>query len=64
MTAEVDPDVCQGYGVCVQLAPEDFTLDADGYAQVAAGGGDPGRPAVREAAGACPVQAILLGDED
>jgi ferredoxin len=52
------------HGVCMQLAPNIFVPDEDGYVALA-----PGRessddePRVRLAAESCPMQAILLATE-
>ncbi|GAA0584813.1 ferredoxin [Streptomyces crystallinus] len=62
MNISIDSDVCIGSGQCVLTAPGVFTQDDDGFSELlpgrADGGGD---PMVREAARACPVQAISLG---
>ncbi|MGW4773464.1 ferredoxin [Nocardia sp. NPDC004278] len=65
MDIKVDLGLCQGYGVCAQIAPEVFELDDDGYAVVPDDTTVPeGMEArVRESAGACPVQAVILSGE-
>ncbi|MFI6683826.1 ferredoxin [Streptomyces sp. NPDC050485] len=61
MRISIDQDVCIGAGQCVLTSPGVFTQDDDGFSELlpgrADGGGD---PLVREAARACPVQAITL----
>lgn len=60
---EVDRGLCIGSGDCVDTAPEVFALDGEDKAVVI----DPdGAPAdvVIEAAGNCPVTAILVFGED
>ncbi|MFK8911051.1 ferredoxin [Streptomyces sp. YS-3] len=63
MKISIKGDVCIGSGQCVLTAPGVFTQDDDGFSELlpgrADGGGD---PMVREAARACPVQAISLAD--
>ncbi|MGW0534944.1 ferredoxin [Streptomyces sp. NPDC003032] len=57
----VDTDRCVGAGMCALTAPEVFTQDDDGFSQVLPGREDGGGdPMVREAARACPVQAISV----
>ncbi|MEW2304511.1 ferredoxin [Streptomyces sp. NPDC006655] len=61
MEIDIDRDVCIGAGQCALTAPNVFTQDDDGFSALqpgmADGGGD---PLVKEAARACPVQAITL----
>ncbi|MFE3323522.1 ferredoxin [Streptomyces sp. NPDC059176] len=58
---EVDRDVCIGAGQCALTAPNTFTQDDDGFSALLAGREDGGGdPLVREAARACPVQAISV----
>ncbi|GGP43971.1 ferredoxin [Streptomyces melanogenes] len=63
MNISIDGDRCIGSGQCALTAPGVFTQDDDGFSELlpgrADGGGD---PMVREAARACPVQAISLED--
>ncbi|MGW3498913.1 ferredoxin [Streptomyces sp. NPDC001020] len=63
MTITIDKDVCIGSGQCALTAPGVFTQDDDGYSEVLPGmedgGGD---PLVKEAARACPVQAITVSE--
>lgn len=61
MRAIVDHDRCNGHGRCFAVAPELFDVDDDGYSVV----DELSVPAeqedvAREAAGACPSQAIRL----
>ncbi|KIZ15456.1 ferredoxin [Streptomyces natalensis] len=63
MRIAIDQDVCIGSGQCVLTAPKVFTQDDDGFSQVLPGSEDgAGDPLVREAARACPVQAITVED--
>ena len=58
MTVDVNKDVCIGAGQCALTAPGAFFQDDDGYGAVR----DPADPLVPEAARACPVGAISVGD--
>jgi ferredoxin len=58
-------DVCQAYGICVQIAPDVFKLDDYGYSHPVDDADelikDPAlRRAAEEAAESCPVQAIEI----
>ncbi|MEU5312137.1 ferredoxin [Streptomyces sp. NPDC021562] len=61
MHIEIDRDVCIGAGQCALTAPNVFTQDDDGFSALlpgmADGGGD---PLVKDAARACPVNAITV----
>lgn len=65
MRARVDPEVCIGVAACIAIAPEVFELGDDGLAQVI---DDKDRQAgedlLLEAAEGCPVQAIILEDDE
>lgn len=54
---------CQGYAQCVFLAPEVFELHGEEGLLYATAVPDDQVERVRQAAAACPVQAILLGEE-
>ncbi|MEV0264335.1 ferredoxin [Streptomyces sp. NPDC050617] len=63
MRITIDTDVCIGSGQCALTAPGVFTQDDDGFSALLPGKEDgAGDPLVREAARACPVQAISLTD--
>lgn len=61
MKAIVDADACTGCGTCVDACPEVFELNDDDVAEVIA---NPvpkeAAEACREAAEACPVEAITI----
>lgn len=61
MRISIDGDVCIGAGQCALTSPDFFAQDDDGFGTVVPGreDGAPG-PLVREAARACPVQAISV----
>ncbi len=56
---EVDKEKCIGCGSCVALCPDVFELGSDGKAQVKEGA-DTNKECVKEAAEACPVEAIKV----
>ena len=59
----VDRNKCQGIGACVSAAPDVFEVDREGKAVVInAGGGDD--DTILQAAEACPLEAIVLIDEN
>lgn len=59
----VDREKCQGIGACVGAAPDVFEIDSEGKAVViSAEGADD--DTVLEAAEACPLEAIVLYDEN
>lgn len=66
MKVWVDPQRCQGHGLCKMIAPDSFELDdIDGHSTavndiVPADEHD----LVREAVRSCPEQAIILTDDD
>ncbi|MBT2385335.1 ferredoxin [Streptomyces sp. ISL-11] len=61
MRVSIDSDNCIGSGQCALTAPNVFTQDDDGFGTVLPGREDgAGDPLVREAARACPVQAITV----
>lgn len=61
----IDSDRCIGSAQCVVAVPAVFEQDEDGLSTVIAGREDgAGQSLVREAARACPVQAISLTQTD
>lgn len=61
MRVIVDPDRCEGHARCVELVPEVFVLNDDGYSEVIlAHPGEELRPRVEQAVRLCPRQAILI----
>ncbi len=63
MRVRVDRDLCIGVGNCVAIAPTAFKLDEENKAVVlepASVDGD----TLLEAAESCPVQAIILEDDE
>ncbi|ROQ26391.1 ferredoxin [Streptomyces sp. PanSC19] len=62
MRVSIDANVCIGAGQCALTSPDVFTQDDDGFGTVVPGREDGTGTLVREAARACPVQAITLHD--
>ncbi len=63
MRAIVDRDLCIGSAMCVATAPDVFELDDEGLARVV--DEDPAdEELLRQAAEGCPVQAIILEDDE
>ncbi|WP_406016299.1 ferredoxin [Streptomyces sp. NBC_00984] len=61
MSIDIDTDRCIGAAMCVLHAPGVFTQDDDGVVELLADGGEREEdPRTREAALACPVQAITV----
>jgi len=63
MKAKVDQNVCIGSAMCVATAPGAFELGGDGLAHVVDSSAEDDET-LREAAESCPVQAIILEDDD
>ncbi|RLV10325.1 ferredoxin [Streptomyces griseocarneus] len=62
MQVVVDLNRCQGYAQCVFLAPRVFELHGEESLLYTPSVPDDQRERVVQAATACPVQAILLGE--
>ncbi|QDQ15755.1 ferredoxin [Streptomyces spectabilis] len=64
MRITIDTDRCIGAGQCVLTAPGVFTQDEDGFSELLPAGADGADdPMLKEAARACPVQAITVASE-
>ncbi|MEV0603284.1 ferredoxin [Streptomyces sp. NPDC050315] len=60
----IDTDRCIGSGQCALTAPKTFTQDDDGFSALLPHAEDaPADPLAREAARACPVQAITVAED-
>jgi ferredoxin len=56
----VNPDLCEGHALCIELAPEVFDLGDDEAATCVANVPDSLQDRVKAAVDACPRQAISL----
>jgi ferredoxin len=56
----IDPNLCSGFGSCIDLAPALFRLEAGGLATAVTA--ETSDPAAVEAAAACPMGAILVSE--
>ncbi|MFD3586140.1 ferredoxin [Streptomyces sp. NPDC058683] len=63
MRTVVDLTRCQGYAQCVFLAPQMFELHGEEGLLYTTAVPEDQVERVRQAVAACPVQAILLGEE-
>ena len=57
MTVKVNKNLCIGCGSCVSIDPDTFELGDEGFAEVK---GDEVSEGTKEAAEACPVEAIII----
>lgn len=65
MKVSVDNNKCQGHARCNAIAPEIFTLDDVGYADVGQGQQVPDghEERARQAVLSCPERALTIDDE-
>lgn len=56
----VEHRVCRRHGLCLAVAPEAFSVGADGRIQVTARADDAALTKARQAARLCPTQAIQV----
>jgi ferredoxin len=60
-SVRVDPDSCEGHGLCLLDGPTVFRADADGYAQVVLDAvPDELRSRVEDCVRSCPARAISI----
>lgn len=61
MKASIDDGRCRGHGVCTTICPEVFEMTDDGYAEaIVEDVPDELQDSAREAASACPENAVIL----
>ena len=64
MRVVVDPDLCQGHGVCESEAPDVFAVGHDHRVEVLdRSPSDDLRPAVQAAVRYCPTHALSIEDD-
>lgn len=59
----VDPQLCEGHALCIEIAPEIFTVSDDDVATGIEHPSDDQREAVQAAIDACPRGAISITDD-
>lgn len=64
LTIRIDRLLCVGFGDCVEVAPAAFELDAEGIATIRSGAGRAEREQLLEACRSCPVDALVVLDEE
>ncbi len=64
LTVKIDRTLCVGFGDCIDEAPEIFEFDDEGIAVFAADATEAERDTLSEACASCPVDALVLLDED
>ena len=60
MKCKVDPDLCTGDEICVQVCPEVFEMDDDKAVVTIDEIPENLQDSVREAADSCPSEAIII----
>ncbi len=60
MKAKVDPELCTGCGLCPDICPNVFELEGDVAKPIVETVPPDEEGACREAAEACPVEAIII----
>jgi len=64
LSVRIDRERCIGSGNCVKVAPEVFELDDGNIVNFRADAGDIDRDRMTEACDVCPVDALIVHDED
>jgi ferredoxin len=59
---EIDRSLCSGFGSCIEHAPHNVRLGADGLAELTSA--QAADHAILEAAASCPMGAITVLDDD
>ena len=62
MKVKIDPDLCTGDEICVQMCPEVFEMEGDKAIVLQEEVPEELRDSVREAADSCPSEAIIIED--
>lgn len=64
MKVHIDPEICAGFGICLGIDPDVFTLHDDGYAIVMVSEIKPeDQDSIRRAASQCPSRAITITED-
>ena len=60
MKVKIDPDVCTGDEICVQMCPEVFEMEGDKAIVINEEVPEDLQDSVREATDSCPSEAIII----
>jgi ferredoxin len=60
MKVKIDPDLCTGDEICVQVCPEAFEMEGDKAVVLKEEVPEDLQDSVREAADSCPSEAIII----
>ncbi len=60
MKVKVDPDLCNGDEICIQMCPEVFEMEGDKAVVLMDEVPENLQDSVREAADSCPSEAIII----
>jgi len=60
MKVKIDPDLCTGDEICVQMCPEVFEMEGDKAIVLKEEVPEDLQDSVREAADSCPSEAIII----
>ena len=60
MKVKIDPDLCTGDEICVQVCPEVFEMEGDKAVVIMEEVPENLQDSVREAAESCPSEAIII----
>lgn len=60
MKVKVDPDLCNGDEICIQVCPEVFEMEGDKAVVLIDEVPENLQDSVREAADSCPSEAIII----
>lgn len=63
MKVKIDPELCNGDEVCVQLCPDVFEMQEDKAVVIKDDIPEDIQDSVREAADSCPSEAIIIEEE-
>ena len=60
MKVKIDPDLCTGDEICVQMCPEVFEMEGDKAIVIKEEVSEDLQDSVREATDSCPSEAIII----